>query len=441
MKSSTIITALVIIVLLGLGIFYLWDTTGPVVSLSRAPGPVSSRIGLGLRLLDSGAGVKSLAVDALQADKTIAVLSKQYPPGTREARENIKLTPQMGLKEGPFKLQVTATDRSIYRFGAGNSTVRSLDFSYHDKPPAVAVLSTAHNISRGGAGLVVYTVNRKVEKTGVVFADRFYPGYQQAGDVYASLFPCPHDTPAERFVPRVLATDAAGNERQTGIYYRLLPKSFRGDRIELSDAFLEKISAEFKDRFPQAAGPLEVFLKANRELRAQDAKVLRECGLKTSPVPLWEGEFLRLPNSAPRGSYAQLRSYFYQGKQVDQQTHLGIDLASLAHAKVPAANRGKVVYADDLGIYGQCVIVDHGLGLQTLYGHLSLIEVKVGEEVQKGQTIGNTGDTGLAGGDHLHFGVVISGEEVNPIEWWDASWIKNNVTGKLEAARTAVPAR
>ena len=99
-----------------------------------------------------------------------------------------------------------------------------------------------------------------------------------------------------------------------------------------------------------------------------------------------------------------------------------------------------MVYADDLGIYGQCVIIDHGLGLQSLYGHLSRISVKPGDPVQKGQIIGNTGDTGLAGGDHLHFGTAISGEQVNPIEWWDPSWIKNNVTGKLQEAKAAPPA-
>ncbi|WP_239027828.1 M23 family metallopeptidase [Geomonas subterranea] len=108
---------------------------------------------------------------------------------------------------------------------------------------------------------------------------------------------------------------------------------------------------------------------------------------------------------------------------------------------MPAANRGRVVWADDLGIYGQCVIIDHGLGLQTLYGHLSRIAVKEGEEVRKGDIIGDTGDTGLAGGDHLHFGVMISGQEVNPIEWWDPTWIRNNVTGKLEEAKQGGSAR
>lgn len=441
MKVSAIVISIVILALAGLGIYYLRDMTAPAVSLSRQPGPISAKMEVVVTLRDTGTGLKSVTVSAEQGDRTIPIISRVYPANTHEAREAFRLTPQTGLKEGPFKMHVTAMDRAVYRFGAGNSAVSVADFSYYNKPPAVAVLSTAHNISRGGAGLVVYTVNREVEKTGVVFEDRFYPGYRQSGEVYACLFPFPYNTPTERFIPKVLAIDRAGNERLTGIYYHLLPKSFRSDRIELSDAFLEKIASDFKDRFPQAASPLEIFLKANRELRDHDVKVLSECGQKTSPLPLWEGDFLRMPNSAPRGTFAQLRSYIYHGQQVDQQTHLGIDLASLAHAQVPAANRGKVVYADDLGIYGQCVVIDHGLGLQTLYGHLSRIGVKVGDDVQKGQIVGNTGDTGLAGGDHLHFGVVISGEQVNPIEWWDPSWIKNNVTSKLDAGKQWTPAR
>jgi hypothetical protein len=439
MKISAIISVIVAVALLAFGIYYLRDTTGPALVLSPASGPISAKRQLTLTLSDTGAGLKSLTVSAVQGGRTIPLLARQYPPGSQQGRESFTLA-QPGLKEGPFLLQITATDRSVYHFGAGNATVQSPSFDFQNKPPAVAVLSTAHNISRGGAGLVVYTLNREVERTGIVFGNRFFPGYRQSGDLYACLFAFPHNVAPEGYLPKVLAIDRAGNERQAGIYFHLIPKSFRSDRIELSDGFLEKVSAEFKDRFPQAASPLDVFLKANSELREHDLKILEECGRKTSPVPLWEGSFLRLPNSAPRGTFAQLRSYFYHGKQVDQQNHLGIDLASLAHAPVPAANRGKVVHADDLGIYGQCVIIDHGLGLQTLYGHLSRISVKAGDEVNKGQIIGNTGDTGLAGGDHLHFGVVISGEQVNPIEWWDPSWIKNNVTGKLEAAKKAAPA-
>ena len=440
MRISAIIATIVAAALLSLGFYYLRDTTGPALTLSPGAGPISAKRELSLTLLDPGAGLKSLAISAVQGDRTLPLLSKQYPAGGHQARETFRLA-QTGLKDGPLKLLISATDRSPFHFGAGNSTVQSPSFEYQSKPPAVSVLSTAHNISRGGAALVVYTVNREVERTGVVFGDRFFPGYLQPGGFYACLFAFPYNQAPESYLPKVLAVDRAGNERLTGIYFHLLPKTFPSDRIVLSDSFLDKISSEFKDRFPRATTPLEVFLKANSELRGHDLKIISQCGLKTSPVFLWQGSFLRLPNSAPRGSFAQLRSYLYHGKQVDQQTHLGIDLAALAHTPVPAANDGRVVYADDLGIYGQCVIIDHGLGLQTLYGHLSQIGVKVDDRVRKGQIIGSTGNTGLAGGDHLHFGTVISGEQVNPIEWWDPSWIRHNVTDKLAAAPKVLPAR
>jgi murein DD-endopeptidase MepM/ murein hydrolase activator NlpD len=123
----------------------------------------------------------------------------------------------------------------------------------------------------------------------------------------------------------------------------------------------------------------------------------------------------------------------HNGKEIDHQTHLGIDLASTRHAPIPAAANGRVVVAaHDFGIYGNAIIIDHGLGLQSLYSHLSQIDVAVGDTVKRGQIIGKTGATGMAGGDHLHFGVLCSGIPVNPYEWWDGTWIKNNITSKLD---------
>ena len=87
--------------------------------------------------------------------------------------------------------------------------------------------------------------------------------------------------------------------------------------------------------------------------------------------------------------------------------------------------------ADRLGIYGITVVLDHGQGLGSVYCHLSKISVELNQEVPKGEVIGLTGQTGLAGGDHLHFGVMVSGVFVNPIEWWDSHWIQDNVTRKL----------
>ena len=427
------IIVLVAVLVLGTILFYFFGSPAPKVSLSPDAGLVGAGREFALKLDAQKGSLKKLAVTAVQGEKTVTIMAKDYPAGSHQAAETFNLA-RAGLKDGAVTLQVAATS-SPSRFGAARTTTQAHSFTLDTKPLDVAVVSSATNINQGGAGLVVYTVSKEVEKSGIVAGDRFYPGYRQGGNRYACLFPFPYDTDPGKFVPKVLAVDRAGNERLVGITYHLTATSFSTDRVVLTDSFLDKIAAEFKGKFPQGGTNLEIFLKANRDERQQDRKAIADYGRKTSPTPLWQGPFLRMPKTAPLGGFAQARTYLYQGKEVDRQTHLGFDLASVAHADVPAANRGTVVFAGGFGIYGQCVIIDHGLGLQSIYGHLSRIGVKPGESVAKGQIIGSSGATGMAGGDHLHFETVIAGESVNPVEWWDPHWMKNNVTGKLAAIK------
>jgi murein DD-endopeptidase MepM/ murein hydrolase activator NlpD len=122
----------------------------------------------------------------------------------------------------------------------------------------------------------------------------------------------------------------------------------------------------------------------------------------------------------------------YKGKQVDHQVHLGFDLSDTANAPVHVANDGRVVWADSLGIYGNCVVVDHGYALQSIYGHMNRIDVKVGDMVKKNQSLGVAGATGLAGGVHVHFSMQIDGVQINPVEWWDEHWIHDRILSKLD---------
>jgi murein DD-endopeptidase MepM/ murein hydrolase activator NlpD len=179
------------------------------------------------------------------------------------------------------------------------------------------------------------------------------------------------------------------------------------------------------------ATEIEKFCIINRELREKNAAVFQDLGKNTSQERLWEGSWLRLKDAACMANFADHRIYYYKGKEVDRAVHLGIDLASLANSEVYAANNGRVIYAQPLGIYGLTVVLDHGQGLASTYSHLSKINVKTGQEVSKGDKIGFTGQTGLAGGDHLHFGIMVSGLFVNPTEWWDPHWIHDNITRKL----------
>ena len=188
---------------------------------------------------------------------------------------------------------------------------------------------------------------------------------------------------------------------------------------------------QFQSIYPDVSRPIDLFLKVNSDLRDKNDALLEQLGRQTAAEPLWHGAFLRLPNAAPRAGFADARDYYYQGRKVDHQTHLGVDLASLQAAPVPAANDGVVVETGFIGIFGNAVLLDHGMGLQTLYSHLSQIDVKKGDSLKKGQILGRTGATGMAGGDHLHFGVLVSGLPVNPVEWWDQHWINDNFLAKI----------
>ena len=430
MKKSSLLVIL-LLVAVGAGAFYYFrDTSAPAVTLSPDSGAVSPARPLELHLEDPGAGIRELTVALLQQGGAHTLLSKSYPAGTRMIREDLDLA-AANLAEGAFEILITAGDHAVYHFGKGNRVEQSFSFTFDRTPPLATVISTGHNFVQGGVSLVTFRLAEEVSQAGIVVADRFIPAHRQDSGLYACLVPFPNDLPEKDFVPRIQAVDLAGNEAMTGIFYRAKEQTFRQRRINIDDRFLQAKTPEFQALVPEGGTPVEIFLAVNRQLRQSNREKLTDFAGQTSAAPLWEGVFLRQPQSATLALFGDRRSYYYNDQKIDSQIHLGIDLASVAQAPVHAANSGRVVFAGYLGIYGQCVIIDHGLGLQTLYGHLSKIDVAQDETVSKNQVIGNTGLTGMAGGDHLHFGVVVAGVPVNPIEWWDAQWLKNNVDSRL----------
>jgi len=286
--------------------------------------------------------------------------------------------------------------------------------------------------------------------------DLEYPGYPAAGAglpgadptlkiaFFALLDDQELNTPIAAF-----ARDEAGNEAKVGFIDNVFEKPFKKSRIALDDKFLERVVPEILQHAPElnmapppaGADVMPAFLKINGELRRINAaEIAKTAEQGTAPRMLWSGPFVQLGNSQVEASFADHRTYLYNGKEVDQQVHRGFDLAVTANVAVAAANDGIVLHASWLGIYGNCVIIDHGMGVASLYGHLSSFDVKVGDKVKRGQTIGRSGMTGLAGGDHLHFTMLVNGRMVNPVEWWDPHWIADRVDRKLREAGAAAPA-
>jgi murein DD-endopeptidase MepM/ murein hydrolase activator NlpD len=429
---------LLIVLLAGASGTYLYFAEGQAPTISFAP--EKSHLSPGTEITveagDSKSGLAFLEVIARQGTDEVVLHSEEYPKGRKTAEASLSLK-GAGLEDGKARMVVRAADHSWTNFFQGNLVQEEREFVLDSDPPKIIMKSFTHNLNLGGSGLLGFRVSEQPDRAGVEVKGTFFPAYEQPNGVYLCFFAFPFFAEPGQDRPKVMASDRAGNVTRVGIHHYVNDKVFDKVRLPITDSFLQNTMGQFQNIFPETQDDLELFLKVNRELRTQNRKELQSIGRETSSRPLWEGRFLRQPGAARRASFGTQRFYVYQKETVDTQTHLGVDLASLAQAKVPAANSGRIVYADWLGIYGQVVIVDHGLGLQTLYAHLSQIGVSKGDRVKKGQIIGRTGATGLAGGDHLHLGVLISGIPVNPVEWWDKTWIEHNVQTKLALAETA----
>lgn len=406
---------------------YFHDMHGPELSFSPNEGYIKRSTLLHLELQDKS-GLKQASVVLTQGDNEFTLLDKTYPADTTSIHEAIELDPN--LQDGPVEITINAIDRAYYHFGKGNNTHVTYSLTRDTRAPMLSVTSRAHNLNYGGAGLILYTSSEPLVQSGIRIGDRFFPGYKQPDGTFLCLFAFPYDADPDT-IPRLEGTDKAGNTGNGGFYYHLNKRRFITDTINISDRFLNSKMPQFENMFPEAQTPLDIFLNVNRNLRPKNRAWLMEVGSNTQAYPTWDQAFIRQPNTATRATFGDQRKYIHKGKTIDTQTHLGVDLASIAQDKILAANDGTVVFTDFMGIYGNCVIVDHGLGLQSLYAHLSSIDVNVGQEVKRGDIIARSGSTGLAGGDHLHFGMVISGTPVNPIEWWDQNWITNNISSKL----------
>ncbi len=420
-----------------------FDLHAPVIQLQPDAQLLGPKQTFTLTLSDDNSGLSRVTVRLQQEGNRKEVLAQTFPGrrwgrGGQDRQVQIPLTLEAkawGFQEGPATLTVEARDYSLMGWFQGNRAelVRPLHIDL--TPLRLTFTSINEVLNQGGTGLVTYQVNKPTAKTGLLVNGVFYPGYavgKEAGR-YLAFFAVPYDLPQPLNL-ELLAVDLGGAEVRHKLWYRLKPRKWKADTLNISDDFLQRKLAEFQGMNPQLQGltdPLAVFLQINQAERLKNDRFILDVCQQSHSEPLWQGAFSRLPNSKPMAGFADQRTYKYRGREVDKQVHLGQDLASLERAEVPAGNTGIVVSTGPLGIYGQSVILDHGLGLFSLYSHLSEIKVEKNQKVQKGDILGRTGATGMAGGDHLHFAVMIHGHPVNPVEWWDPHWLKDQVYRQL----------
>jgi murein DD-endopeptidase MepM/ murein hydrolase activator NlpD len=362
-----------------------------------------------------------------------SLAAEQFATPARAKAMTVALAKVPGVKEGPAVLRVTARDASLFK---GNEAVVERNLTIDITPPTLELIADDRYVNFGGVGAIVYKASADTATSGLKIGNHFFPGFpgQVKGhpDRFLALFAHPYDAPPEARATLV-ATDKAGNTRELRLAYELKNVNYKKSTIALTDGFLQnKVAPLLTDSAARQGTPKEVFVAVNKRLRKENEDRITAVTRQATPTMLWKDAFAQLSNSKVEANFADLRTYTYGGEPTDTAYHLGYDLSVTKHAPVEAANSGTVAFAEDLGIYGNTVILDHGLGLFSLYGHLSSIDVKAGDSVAKRQIIGKTGETGLAAGDHLHFGIYLAGVAVLPVEWWDPKWIDDNITPKLE---------
>jgi len=413
------------------------DIGKPQINIHQDVGMIGRQRVIEVTFSDQGSSLRDTWITISQGDKTYTLYSAHYPEkDTRDKTISVTVDPLvLQMQDGPATLNIKAVDYSLFK----NQTLLSKPLTIDLLPPQIYLLNPQNIINPGGTCVTVYRTSKPVIMSGIQVDDRHFPAYLttlSGKTSYISYFSLPIEASQGTTRIKVVARDQAGNESAVALPHLIKNRKYRTDKITLSDPFLQQKMPEFQMADVNLRGktPVDTFIHVNSVMRQDNLKTIQSLTRKSEARPLWADTFLRMKNAAPMALFGERRIWLYDGKAIGESLHEGVDLASLEHAPVEAANHGIVLFAGPLGIYGNTVIIDHGFGLFTLYGHLSMINMKAGQAVRKEEIIGKSGMTGLAGGDHIHFSILVGGQFVNPVEWWDPHWIADNVTGKIAMA-------
>jgi murein DD-endopeptidase MepM/ murein hydrolase activator NlpD len=419
-----------------------FESEGPMIAEQAPLSLGKAGAALTISVADEGSGLRSLEARLQHAGGTTTLAGDSFRGSwmaggsTPSAQLEIALDPgALGLADGPASIVVIARDWSLRDTGSGNRSELVIPLVVDTRPPRIAIESGLTYVARGGSGVAVYSVDEATERDGVMVGEVFYRGYPLASSPgrQVSFFAVPVHAETDPTID-VVATDDAGNQSKRGFPARVVERRFSDSRISLSPRFLERVAVPLADSFGfDSSDPTSAFSQVNEVGRAKSEEQIRGIIKASSPDQLWSGAFKQLQNSKVTSQFAESRSYIANGKKVSAATHYGFDLASTARDAITSSNSGVVLFTGPLGIYGDTVLVDHGQGLVSLYAHLSQIDVEVGDAVETGQPLGLSGATGLAGGDHLHFAILVGSTYVDPLEWWDASWVRSHVEVRVTA--------
>lgn len=447
-NNSSLGLYIIFALIIGAGIYLynseIFEREAPKVTLDTN-GFWNLKKPLNLSISDAS-GIKAYKVILKTSNGDKVIYSEQ--PIVLNNKVNIEVAPPRSayaMKDKTVTLVVEVNDASKWNFFNGNVTVKEFALKVDKKRPSVVSIAHSYKITRGGSAVVVFKAEDKNLKEIYIktnYGKKFIAKPFLKNGYYISLLAWP--VRQRNFRANIMAIDYAGNVTKSYIPLYLIQKNYRISRIKISDKFLHGKIAELSDEFLETQGvqnSFEQFKIINEDVRAKNEKLIHEI---TSKVPEEKIIQFKIKKMEPLkraiivASFGDHRKYLYDGKYISESYHLGLDLASYARDDIKPQNSGDVVFSDFNGLYGNMPIVYHGLGLYTLYGHCSSINLSAGEFINADNVLARTGKSGYAMGDHLHFGVLVQGVEVRPAEWMDTAWIKLNITDVIHNARNII---
>ncbi|MCS6801320.1 MAG: M23 family metallopeptidase [Chloroflexota bacterium] len=291
------------------------------------------------------------------------------------------------LRDGEHVIRVAVADGSLRR------NVRWVEarFATDNTPPQVLLEPRAPTAAQGRTLLLQARANEPVQLA-VSLDDAVPVTFAETNGTYVAFVGIDAAAPVGTRTLKLVAKDRAGNEATLDAPLQITRGSFLSEQIVLAPELF---------RF---------FTSGQYDLELQQ---LAEYYSGSGTEKLWDGPFDPPVRGVISSGFGVDRTYNGQVRR----RHLGTDFDVPVGTPVNAVARGRVVFAETLPVRGTAVILDHGLGVHSTYYHLSRVDVRPGELVNRGQPIALSGASGMVTGPHLHFEIRVAGVAVEPMEW------------------------
>lgn len=451
------------------------ERTPPIIKVRDQPRGIGILpVSLKLALLDTGTGLDEVVVRTEQKHK-VREIYRQSLGG--EARANIEVQfPGINSKldEGPAVIEIRAFDRS---FWSNVATERvELQVDYHR--PKVEVLTSQHNAHQGGSQLIIYKAfDEDLYMSGVKVGGNTFYGFPakkldkdfEDPSIYMSIYAIDLNQDPNNLPIKVFAEDRVGNVTSATFYNKVLKRNTREVPLRLTEETLRSLVADLASQnyttletYYKSFGKkleltskrgttqrsLEEFKLVNEDLRKYDDIELSAFLKKNNENQAisfngaalerqWNGTFGR-PSGTTQRMFGDLINFSFQDQSLGKSLQLGDEIRKPPNSEVEAANDGIVVFSDTLGFYGKTVIIDHGLGLVSIYARMGSVSAHEGDRIQKGESIGTGGESGFALFPQVYYEMRMQGISVDPREWWDPTWLDSQIQGKINEAKKAL---